>query len=163
MRFILVYSVLLSVYLNYHEFHVSIMDMEHNAQTKSVEVSQRIFIDDLETALKAYYDLEKVDTYKPDNQYYLDSLIDNYLKSKVIVIIDNEEKSFNYIGSELEGDARWCYYEIEEVAIVKEIKITNVALMDVFEDQQNIVHFKNNKKMKSYKLDIDTKSTLFKF
>ena len=39
---------------------------------------------------------------------------------------------FNYLGSELEGDARWCYYEIEGVEEVNEAEVANVALMPLF-------------------------------
>jgi len=163
MRLILVYTVLISVCLNMHPFHVSVMDMEHNAANQSIEVSHRIFLDDLEVGLKKFHGKERVDTYKPEDTNELDSLIAEYLKKKVFVILDGKDMTFNFLGSELEGDARWCYYEIEGVPSVKEIEITNVALMEIFEDQQNIVHFKTNGKMKSYKLDRDTKFTTFKF
>lgn len=163
MRIILLYSVLFGVYLNWHPFHVSVMDMEHNAETHSIEVSHRIFLDDLEFGLKKFHKLERLDTYKPADPEELDRLIGEYLKKKVFVVIDGQDMTFNFLGSELEGDARWCYYEIKDVSSVKEIEITNVALMDVFDDQQNIVHFKNNGVMKSYKLDINTKSKTFNF
>ena len=163
MRLFLLYSVLIGVYLIFHDFHVSVTDLEHNAQNQTVEVSHRIFIDDLEMALKKFHKKERIDTYKPDDPAELDSLIGEYLKAKVFIIIEGENKTFNYLGSELEADARWCYYEIEEVATAKKIEITNVALMEVFQDQQNIIHFKTNGKMKSYKLDRDSKSTTFNF
>lgn len=163
MRIILLSSVLFGVYLNWHPFHVSVTDMEHNAETNSIEVSHRIFLDDLEVGLKKFHKLERLDTYKPADPDELDKLIGEYLKKKVFVVVNGQDKSFNFLGSELEGDARWCYYEIEDVSSIKEIEVTNVALMDVFDDQQNIVHMKNNGVMKSYKLDKDTKSKTFNF
>lgn len=137
--------------------------MEHNAETNSIEVSHRIFLDDLEVGLKKFHKLERLDTYKPADPDELDKLIGEYLKKKVFVVVNGQDKTFNFLGSELEGDARWCYYEIEDVSSIKEIEVTNVALMDVFDDQQNIVHMKNNGVMKSYKLDKDTKSKTFNF
>jgi len=137
--------------------------MEHNAETNSIEVSHRIFLDDLEVGLKKFHELERLDTYKPADPDELDKLIGEYLKKKVFVVVNGQDKTFNFLGSELEGDARWCYYEIEDVSSIKEIEVTNVALMDVFDDQQNIVHMKNNGVMKSYKLDKDTKSKTFNF
>ena len=163
MRSILFYSVFISVYLSFHDFHVSVTDMEHNANNKSVEISHRLFIDDLENALKKFHKTEDIDTYNPSDPYKLDSLIGEYLKAKVFVNIDGKDSKFNYLGSEVESDARWCYYEILEVESVSSVEVTNVALMDIFEDQQNIIHFKFNNKTKSYKLDRDTKSTTFKF
>lgn len=159
----LIWSVLFSAVLYWHPFHVSVTDIEHDAEAKSVQVSHRIFLDDLELGLKKYHKLEKLDTYEPESPSKLDSLIGAYLKKKVLFLINGESKDFYYLGSELEGDARWCYYEIENVERVDEAQVTNVALMEVFDDQQNIVHFKSKGKLKSYKLDRDTKFIQFKF
>lgn len=159
----LLYSVILLGLFGAHPFHVSVTDIEHNQDTQSLQISQRIFIDDLEQALKKHYNLEYVDTYNPDDASKLDSLIGNYLKSKVFILLEGKEHAFTYIGSEVEGDARWCYYEVEDVPTVHEAEITNVTLMEVFNDQQNIVHFKAGEKMKSYKLDKDTKHYTFNF
>lgn len=163
MQLNLIYSVLFSVYLFWHPFHVSVTDIEHDPEKKSIQISHRIFIDDLEKGLKQYHKLEKLDTYEPEDPEQLDSLMDVYLKQKVMFSINGSAMEFNYLGSELEGDARWCYYEIEGVAEVNEAEITNVVLMDTFEDQQNIVHFKSKGKLKSYKLDKDKTFINFKF
>ena len=163
MRLILLCSVLFGVHLLDHPFHVSVTDMEHNARNNSIEISHRIFLDDLEMGLRKFHKLDRVDTYKPSNPDKLDSLIGAYLEQKVFFIINGQNFSFNYLGSEQEADARWCYYEIENVKSVKEIEITNVALMEIFDDQQNIIHFKTNGVTKSYKLDKDEKSKIFNF
>lgn len=146
-----------------HPFHVSVMDAEYNQERKSLQISHRLFLDDLEEGLKDYHGLEYIDTVEPEDPVRLDSLISDYLKHKVFFVIDGEDKAFTYFGSELEGDARWCYYEIDSLAQLKEIEVTNVALMDVFEDQQNIVHIKANDKILSYKLDKGIKVKTFTF
>ena len=46
---------------------------------------------------------------------------------------------------------------------VSKAEITNITLMEQFDDQQNIVHFKSNDLLKSYKLDKDQKFHLFDF
>lgn len=163
MQLNLIYSVLFGAYLFWHPFHVSVTDIEHSDENNSVQVSQRIFLDDLEVGLKKYHKLEKLDTYEPESPVQLDSLIAVYLKNKVSFLINGSKKEFSFLGSELEGDARWCYYEIEDINEVNEVEVTNLTLMETFEDQQNIVHFKSKGKLKSYKLDRDTKFITFKF
>ncbi|MFY0591534.1 DUF6702 family protein [Roseivirga sp.] len=163
MQLNLIYSVLFSAYLLWHPFHVSVTDIEHNAETKSVQISHRIFLDDLEMGLKQFHKIERLDTYEPENLQVLDSLIGTYLKKKVSFLINGSKEEFTFLGSELEGDARWCYYEISDVETVNEAEVTNMALMETFDDQQNIVHFKSKGKLKSYKLDKDTKFINFKF
>lgn len=163
MQLKLIWSVFFSAVLYWHPFHVSVTDIEHDAELKSIQVSHRIFLDDLEVGLKKYHKIDKLDTYEPERLERLDSLISLYLKKKVLFVINGKSMAFNYLGSELEGDARWCYYEIEGVAEVNEAEVTNMALMETFDDQQNIVHFKSKGKLKSYKLDKDTKFIKFKF
>lgn len=159
----LIYTVLILIFGLDHPFHVSVMDAEHNTESRTIQVSHRLFLDDLEDGLKDFHGLDYVDTIEPEDEKYLDSLISKYLESKVFFVIDGEEKAFKYFGSELEGDARWCYYEVEEVSDLKQVEITNVALMDVFDDQQNIIHLKAKGKIQSYKLDKRTKVKTFSF
>lgn len=147
----------------FHPFHISVMDAEFNPEAKSIQISHRLFLDDLEEGLMDFYGLESVDTAEPENAAQLDSLIAKYLQSKVFFTVNGEDKSFKYYGSELEGDARWCYYEIENVESLTSFELTNVALMDVFDDQQNIIHLKVNGKIQSYKLDKGTKAKTFTF
>ncbi|NVJ46300.1 MAG: hypothetical protein HWE07_04200 [Cytophagia bacterium] len=146
-----------------HPFHVSVMDAEYNGQGKSLQISHRMFLDDLEEGLKDFHGLDYIDTVEPENPKRLDSLINSYLQKKVFFVVNGEDKEFEFYGSELEGDARWCYYEIKGVEDLKELEITNVALMDVFDDQQNIMHIKAKGKIQSYKLDKGTKVKTFTF
>ena len=159
----LLYTVFLCLFAVFHPFHVSVTDIEHDAQSQAVQISQRIFIDDLEQGLKAFHNMERVDTFNPEDTDELDSLIGAYLTEKVFFRLDDKDYDFNYLGSEVEGDARWCYYEIEGVNSVSKAEITNITLMEQFDDQQNIVHFKSNDLLKSYKLDKDQKFHLFDF
>lgn len=159
----LLFSVVLLGIAYLHPFHVSVMDAEYNAERQTLQVSHRLFLDDLEVGLKDFHGLDYIDTTEPEDPKRLDSLIASYLKAKVFFVVDDQDKSFQYIGSELEGDARWCYYELNSIENLKSIAITNVALMDVFEDQQNIVHVKVDGKMQSYKLDKGDKVKTFNF
>lgn len=159
----LIFSVLILMFGLEHPFHVSVMDAEYNMENGTIQVSHRLFLDDLEDGLKDFHGIDYVDTVEPENEKYLDSLIAKYLQNKVFFVIDGEEKAFKYFGSELEGDARWCYYEVGDVKNLKQVEITNVALMDVFDDQQNIIHLKAKGKIQSYKLDRRTKVKTFSF
>lgn len=146
-----------------HPFHVSVMDAQYQQSSQSLQISHRLFLDDLEDALKDFHDLEYVDTVEPEDPEALDKLIAAYLKEKVFFVINGEDKQFSYYGSELEGDARWCYYEVKEIDDPAEIEITNVALMDVFDDQQNIIHIKVKDRTQSFKLDKSNKVKKFTF
>lgn len=153
------YTVIFSLGLTFHPFHISVCDIEHNAVTESLEISQRIFMDDLEIGLKNFHEIEYVDAFKPEDPAELDSLINGYLQAKLEFVINGVKIPFTFIGSEMEGDARWCYLEAKNVASIKSVQITNKVLIQSFEDQENIVHFKANDKLKSYRLNMDEKQT----
>jgi len=153
------YTVVFLLGLTFHPFHVSVCDIEHNVRTQSLEISQRIFMDDLEVGLKKFHQIEYVDAYKPKDPARLDSLINLYMQSKLILFIDGEKIDFTYLGSEMEGDARWCYFEAPGIDTVNNVTITNLTLLEIFEDQENIIHFKANEKLKSYRLNNHKKQT----
>lgn len=159
-------KILFSVWLLlplWHPFHVSVVDIRHDAEQQNLQISQRIFLDDLEDALEGFHDSDYVDTATPEDPEKLDSLIASYLKAKVFLLVDGESRDFTYVGSEKEGDARWCYFMVEDVASVHSLQVTNVALMDVFDDQENIIHCIVNGQKLSYKLDKQTKYYTFEF
>lgn len=163
MAFNLLYTVFLSTFVVLHDFHVSICDIEHNPESKALQISQRIFIDDLEAGLKAFHNLEMVDTYKPEDTHRLDSLMEVYFAKKLFISIDGSLKPFKYLGSELEGDARWAYLEVEGISNFKEVEVSNLILLEAFDDQENIVHFKANGKLRSYRLNKREKAITFQY
>jgi hypothetical protein len=159
----LLYTVLISLFVAEHPFHISVCDIEYDAESKALQISQRIFMDDLEDGLKAFHKLESVDAYKPKDAAALDKLIDGYLKAKLFIRIDGKNVDFEFLGSELEGDARWSYLEVKGIEGVSEAEISNLVLTESFEDQENIVHMKVNGKLKSHRLSRDEKVVTFKF
>lgn len=159
----LLYTVFIALFLADHPFHVSVCDIEHDAKSKALQISQRMFMDDLEEGLEAFHKLEMVDAYKPKDVKRLDSLISAYLKAKLFIRVDGKDVAFNYLGSELEGDARWAYLEVPDIATVKEAEISNMVLTETFDDQENIIHLKVNGKLKSHRLSKDEKVVTFTF
>ncbi|MGW8123338.1 DUF6702 family protein [Roseivirga echinicomitans] len=159
----LLYPVVIGLFLSLHPFHVSVCDIEHNTEAKALQISQRIFMDDLATALQTFHKMDYIDTYKPKDLTKLDSLINEYLQTKIFITIDGNKAKLDYIGSELEGDARWCYIEVKNISTISELDISNVVLFESFPQQENIVHIKANNKLKSYKLNKKEISHTFKF
>ena len=157
------YTVSLLASMVFHPFHVSVCDIEHNAENKTLEISQRIFMDDLETGLKKFHQIDFVDAFQPKNPEVLDSLIAGYLTEKLKIAVNGNPVKLNYLGSEVEGDARWCFIEVTGVEAIKEAKVANYILFESFEDQENIVHLKVNGRQKSYRLNLDERETTFVF
>ena len=135
-----------------HPFHVSVCDVVVNSEARAIQISQRIFVDDFEQTLNNTYDLRLIidDENLKDRR---DSLISLYLSSHLEFFVNDKKKTANYLGSEFEEDGIWCYVEIENVKKVKEVRITSKVLLDEFDDQANIIHFRHGDYERSVKLD----------
>ena len=135
-----------------HPFHVSVCDVDFNEEAKSIQLSQRIFLDDLEQTLNEKY---RVNLVIDDelSKVYRDSLIKVYLFESLQISIDGKEKKGIYIGNEIEDDAMWCYIEFKGIKKFKSLKIKSSVLIETFEDQANIIHFTYGEYEKSIKLD----------
>jgi hypothetical protein len=89
--------------------------------------------------------------------------IERYLKTKMIMKINGEEKTLNFIGKEYENDIVVCYLEIEGVKNIDTFEIENTVLFDLYAEQQNIVRTKINSKNKSFILIKENDKGLLNF
>ncbi len=145
-----------------HPFHVSVTEIEHSSQDKSLQISCKLFTDDFETILAKNYKT-KVDLVNPANRAAMDSLIKKYLLSHLSVKADGKTVHFSYLGYEHEKEAVYGYVEAENIAAVKKIEISSTVLYDMFDDQVNIFHVKVNGERKSNRLNYPDKELKVEF
>jgi len=145
-----------------HPFHVTVCEIEHDSKNNALQVSQRMFLSDLEETLNKVYDI-RIDIVNPENKSYRDSLIENYVLSHLIIMVNNKPRKHTYIGHEMEGDALWCYIEYYGVKKIEELSITNTVFLDVYDDQSTILHMKYNGETKSKRLTRLKPTEQFKF
>ncbi len=131
-----------------HPFYISICQIDHNPDANALEVSFRIFTDDLEQALETMgtdrlhlgteREAEKADLY-----------IARYLARNVVIEINGLRAETVFLGKEMDTDATWCYVEIEDIPVLKSMTMTNTLLLETFEEQVNLVHLSANDQKKS--------------
>ncbi|MEW7291011.1 DUF6702 family protein [Aquimarina sp. 2304DJ70-9] len=159
--FLIGLSITLSSFVT-HKFYVSVTQVDYNKEEQSLQIISRIFIDDIEEILKERYDSSIIlDPTKEASE--VDEFIKKYLTQKLEFIVNNEEVSFTFIGKEYEDDLMICYLEIENITSLETIQISNQVLMDLFEEQQNIVHVKKEKQRKSLILEKGRDKGMLKF
>lgn len=134
-----------------HAFHVSVCEIAFDEKQKQVEITHRIFLDDLEIALTDWSQ-EKVDVLNPSDPERLDQLIGKYLSEKTTYFVNGKSVDTAYLGSEKEESVMYCYQVITGVKKMKSLQVTNEALMETYDDQTNIVHVESGEQMKSLKL-----------
>ncbi len=145
-----------------HKFYVSVTNVSYSEKDDALQITTRIFIDDLESVLKERYDVEGKLATEAESRL-ADEYLEKYLRKKFQVEIDGENKRYELIGRKYDNDVCIFYLELVKIQLssVKSIQVQNEVLTDLFDEQQNVVHFKINGKKKSFVLlKSDTKGML---
>ena len=133
---------------NSHPFYVSICQINFNEQNHSLEISVKIFADDLQAALSERnienLFLGESREIPQSNQFILE-----YLTENLSISANGKPREFSFIGKELEDDAVWCYMEIKNVNVLNSIEVKDTILTGMFDTQNNIVQVTSNGKTKN--------------
>ena len=164
LKFLLVSTLSFSSYANggYHPIFVTVTEIEHNAKTKSLEISTKIFTDDFEKTLRAAYKT-KVDLLDGLKKAAMDKLVSDYIKKHLIITIDGKANALKYVGFENIEEAIYCYFETENIAAPTKILITNDILYEYKKEQISILHVSVGGKRQSTKLSNPEKVAEMKF
>lgn len=145
-----------------HPFYVSVTEIQHNPQTKALEVSCKVFADDMEEVLKQQFKT-KVDLTNTAQQAANDRYIREYVASRLGLSADGRALRLSYVGFEKESESVYCYFEVPDVAVPKKLDVAISLLHDLTPQQINIMHVTVNGARKSYKLDHPNRTASFAF
>ena len=135
-----------------HPFYISVCQVDHNPDTGALEMSFRIFMDDLELALETM-GTERLHLGTEREAEKADIYIGRYLARHVVIEINGRRVSAAFLGKEVDPDAIWCYVEVENIPVLESMTMTNSLLLETFEDQVNLVHVNANGQKKSLVFD----------
>ena len=138
--------------LEVHEFHLSKCDIHFSEEDKALQISLRIFIDDLEEAIAKVEGEENLKLCTNKEVMNADSILVAYLSGNFQVSVDDQIHELAYVGKEVSEDllAVWCYFEITNVLPKEVILIENKILIETFDDQSNLVSIKFSKDKKDH-------------
>lgn len=145
-----------------HKFYVSITKIEYVKEKQSLQIITQIFIDDVEDVLQQRYDPTLSLATKKETETDVE-LLTKYIHQKLKIKVNGEPVELKYIGREYDIDIVKSYFEVKGIKEIEEIEIDNTVLMDLFEEQQNIIHLKTSSKRRSLILDRDNPKGLLKF
>ena len=153
-------KILLSILLlpllafSLHKFYVSSIRVEHNKQEQTVQITLRIFTDDLERAVNDSFKSDIVIDSEKDTEK-IEELLHTYINNTFNVKINNELAALHYLGKEFYADMTYLYIEIEKVKDIGSIEIKDSMLMETFPDQKNIINLFINGVKKTFVLTVD--------
>ena len=143
-----------------HPIYVSVIEIEHNAKDKTLEISCKIFTDDFEKTLRQAYKTH-VDLLKPGDKEAMNKLVSDYVQKHLQVNVDGRDIQLKFIGYEQIEEGIYSYYQVNNINTVKNITITDNILYEYKEQQMSLIHVTVNGNRKSTKLNNpDTKASL---
>jgi hypothetical protein len=125
--------------LGAHDFHVSLTEVRHNAKEQTLEVSMRLFTDDLDKAIVLGTG-QSTGLVSGQETPATERLISAYLSRNLGIKVDGKTATLQFLGKELQTDAVWCYLEAKGVQSATRIEVRNASLLEVFPDQTNMVN-----------------------
>ena len=145
-----------------HKYYISVTQVEYVKDKKSVQIISRVFIDDLEKALRHNYD-EKITLDENNDTEVTNAYLEKYINTNLKVSINKQPATLQFVGKEYDGDIVRFYLEVVGIHNVKSLEVSNEMLFAVCPDQQNIVKTKINSKQKSFILTTKNNSALLNF
>lgn len=152
----------LFAFVTVHKFYISVTNVDYSEKDKAVQIITRIFVNDMNAVLTERYGVEtKLGT---DRETKVDSeYLEKYLRAKFVVEINGKTVRYNLIGKKYDTDMIILYLEVPKIELknLSSVAVENEILTDLYDEQQNVVHFKIDGKKKSYVLvKSDTKGML---
>lgn len=145
-----------------HPLYISVTEINHNAKDKTLEISCKIFTNDLEATLEKSAHV-KVDVSDQKNKQETNKLIADYVSRHLQLKVDGRGIALHFIGSEQEADGTWSYFQVNDITSVKKIDIVNSLLYDNFQQEINIMHVTVGGEKKSTRLNYPDTGASFSF
>lgn len=144
-----------------HKFYTAIYKIDFNASKKRVEITTRIFVDDLNTALSKKYNRKTA--LNSDKETVEDlEFLKKYLSEKIIININGKPKPMRFLSKEVDDNVLVCYFNCDAISKIKTFEITNSSLSEIFDGQQNIVQLNINNKKQTLLLTSETTKGMLK-
>ncbi|MFM1807567.1 MAG: hypothetical protein RLZZ242_292 [Bacteroidota bacterium] len=134
-----------------HKFYLSVSKVNYNEKEQAFEMVSRVFIDDLELALSTRYGQSVGLDTEEEQVEVARTLITRYLNSMLELQVNDAAVPMEFIGYTYEADQIILLIAFKPSKLSGESRIDfrNRLLTDVFEEQQNLVHFSIQKQKKS--------------
>ena len=121
---------------NKHKYHTSFTRIDYNKETKSLEVSIKVFAHDLLPTLNKRLGT-KVDL---ENTKNIDKILQDYLAEKFVFKTNTGEAiHFKWVGKELETEIIRFYIEIPFNGELENAEIKNTMFFETFARQVNLI------------------------
>lgn len=138
-----------------HKYYVAVFQVEYAPAKKQLQITGRIFVDDLEKALSTKY----------GKKFYLGTskelpesteTLKKYIADKISFKVNGKPAALTLFTREYEDDILVCYLTAPAPKKITSIEVRNTVLFEMFREQQNMINANINNERKSLLLSYDT-------
>ena len=145
-----------------HKFYMAIYQINYAPEKKMLQVTSRIFVDDLDKTLEKKYNKKFYLGTDKETAESLDFL-KKYFAENLSIKVNGQSKTMNFLSKEMDGDVLVCYSSIKDIPKINSLEIYNSLLIDCFSEQQNIVHVTAFGTKKSFLFTENTTNQVLKY
>ena len=146
-----------------HKFYLSVTQVNYSEKEHSLQMTSRLFIDDLNNLMLERYGIDAHFETKGQHPLAME-YIKEYFQKKFQLKVNGEALEYQILGQKRAIDKVIFFIEAKDVYLtdIHELEVYNALLTDLFDEQQNVVHLKINNQKKSFLLMKDKPSGLLK-
>jgi hypothetical protein len=122
-----------------HKFYMAIYQINFAPEKKTLQITSRIFLDDLNNALTKKYNKKTFLGTDKESVEDVNSL-KKYLAENFAIKVNGQTKAMNFLSKEMDGDVLVCYLNCTAISKITSLEIHNSVLIDWQSEQQNITH-----------------------
>ena len=123
-----------------HKFYVALYQVNYAPEKKMLQITTRLFIDDLNNALAKKHQ-KKINLGSEKETEEDLNLFKKYFAEKFTIKVNGQIKPLLFLSKEMEGDVLICYFSCKDIHKINTLEIYNSIITDNNSEQQNIMHF----------------------
>ncbi len=123
-----------------HDFYIGMTEIRYSEDSKSYQITLKLFTDDLEDAVNNY-SASHLNLGNESETSKSDSLVYKYISQNFsIKNSKGTELELSRIGLETELDVTWVYYEVLNSPMENELKVKNSIFLEIHPEQTHVVN-----------------------
>ena len=147
----LVMLILFSSWL--HPVHVSVTSMDIDPETGQINVSIKLFSDDLEELISRKYNVQLGITALEDPGDNIEAL-NRYIAEAFLCKINGKDTVvLEFSKLKINEEAIWLYYTYNYPGKIRKMDMTNMLMLEKYEDQTNLLILTYNDIQNGYRLN----------
>ena len=122
-----------------HPIYLSVTEIEHNSKEKILEISCKIFTDDLEKRLREI-NKQPIDLINPTDKKKMEKMLSDYVTKHLLIKANGQNQQLIFKGYEQIEEAIYSYYEVDNIPVLKNITVTDNILFEYKNEQMSLLH-----------------------